>query len=71
MIVTADNRYNQRRMMPEQKKTMNSVLSADSVPAMLYVPWQKDTNCYDEMKALEKGTLFIALDKPFYGKRCR
>ncbi|MCQ2474543.1 MAG: spore coat associated protein CotJA [Clostridia bacterium] len=67
----ADNRYNQRRMMPEQKKPNNAILPPDSVPAMLYVPWQTDTNCYDEMKALEKGTLFTALDKPFLGKRCR
>lgn len=67
----ADYRYNQRRIVPEQKIINNSVLPLDSVPAMLYVPWQTDTSCYDEMKALERGTLFEALDKPFLGKRCR
>lgn len=67
----ADYRYNQRRMITEQKKPANSFLPTDSVPAMLYVPWQTDVNCYDEMKALEKGTLFVALDKPFLGKICR
>ena len=34
-------------------------------PTMMYVPFQTDTTVYDEMKALEEGTLFPVLNKPF------
>lgn len=42
-------------------------------PAMAYVPWQKWDELYDPCKALECGTLFPVLNKPFTGKggRCR
>ena len=33
--------------------------------AMAYVPIQTDISVYDEMKALEVGTLFPVLNKPF------
>ncbi len=37
-------------------------------PAMSYVPWQKwqDIYCFEE--ALERGTIFGELDKPFLGR---
>lgn len=39
--------------------------------AMAYIPFQNNTDTYDEMKALERGTLFPVLDKPFLGGACR
>ena len=48
-----------------------SPLPANPVVAMLYVPMQTDTTMFDEMKALECGTLFPVLNKPFAGKCCR
>lgn len=38
--------------------------------AMAYVPMQTDISVYDEMKALEVGTLFPVLNKPFNPARC-
>jgi len=35
--------------------------------AMMYVPYQRFENLYDEEKALSRGTLFAELDMPFYG----
>ncbi len=46
-------------------------LPSDPVVAMLYVPMQTDTAMFDEMKALECGTLFPVLSKPFAGKCCK
>ncbi len=39
--------------------------------AMAYVPFQMSTQMYDECKALERGTAFVCLDKPFMGGGCR
>ena len=38
--------------------------------AMAYVPIQTDLNVYDDMQALEIGTLFPVLNKPFLGSGC-
>ena len=35
------------------------------------VPMQTDLSMFEEMKALECGTLFCVLNKPFAGKCCR
>lgn len=48
--------------------------SADLFPqqislAMLYVPYQRWEKLYSEEEALERGTLFRALDLPFLGGR--
>ena len=48
-----------------------SPLPSNYTVAMLYVPLQTDTSMYDETKALECGTLFPVLNKPFAGKCCR
>lgn len=42
-------------------------------PAMAYVPWQYWDQTYDLEKALQCGTIFPELNKPFSGKRggCR
>lgn len=37
---------------------------------MCYVPWQKWGRVYDACNALERGTLFPDLDKPFLGGYC-
>ncbi len=39
----------------------------DMVLAMAYVPWQEWRDLYAEELALQKGTLFAELDKPFLG----
>lgn len=39
--------------------------------AMMYVPFQTDVSMFDEMKALECGTLFCVLSKPFAGRCCK
>lgn len=51
---------------------------AGQTPGMAYVPWQHFTKTYDPQKALQAGTIFPELDKPFTGKcmmrqggRCR
>ena len=36
--------------------------------AMAYVPWQQWKDIYEPCKALESGTIFAELDKPFLGK---
>ncbi len=45
----------------------------DYVLAMAYVPWQYFTNVYEPDQALEVGTIFPELDKPFLagGRVCR
>jgi len=35
--------------------------------AMAYVPLQTDNSVYDDRQALQEGTLFPALNKPFLG----
>ena len=37
------------------------------VVGMAYVPWQRWGDIYEPCKALARGTLFAALDKPFKG----
>lgn len=41
---------------------------SDMPIAMAYVPWQQWKDLYDLPKALESGTIFAELDKPFLGK---
>ncbi len=40
------------------------------VVAMAYVPVQTDTDMYEPCRALQQGTLFESLDKPFL-RGCR
>lgn len=37
-------------------------------PGMAYVPWQQFTRAYEPKRALQAGTIFPELDKPFTGK---
>lgn len=45
-------------------------LPAEPVPAMAYVPFQQwNAALHSAERALDAGTLFPVLDKPFYGGR--
>lgn len=44
-----------------------SALPSDAAVAMAYVPMQTDATVYDADKALQAGTLFPVLNKPFAG----
>lgn len=46
-----------------------SALPKDTAVTMAYIPFQEDMTTYEPSAALEKGTLFETLDKPFYGKQ--
>ena len=61
------NAYNPR-WQPSCPKT---ALPADTTVTMAYVPYQLDANAYCPEVALQNGTLFPALDKPFLGGKCR
>ncbi|MBQ4332874.1 MAG: spore coat associated protein CotJA [Clostridia bacterium] len=39
--------------------------------AIAHVRWQELCDVYEPEKALNRGTLFPELDKPFYGRRAR
>ena len=66
-------RYPHQRQNPKHDSCHGTIspLPLNPVVAMLYVPMQTDTTTFDEMKALECGTLFPVLNRPFAGKRCR
>ncbi len=52
----------------------NSTLTpfpCDAALAIAYVHWQELADVYEPMVALKNGTLFPALNKPFYGRRAR
>ena len=59
------------RSAPIMQSSFVSALPENPVVAMAYVPFQTDTTAYDEMKALQSGTLFPVLDKPFMGRGAR
>lgn len=44
-------------------------LPEDPQVAMAYVPFQQLGSVYTAERALDAGTLFPELDKPFYGRR--
>ena len=54
--------------MHSQEKT---AFPQDTAFAIAYVRWQELCHVYEPEEALKKGTLFPALDKPFYGRRAR
>ncbi len=69
------NNYGQRGMnrnmtAPQPVPFAQSGLSAlpsDVTVTMAYVPMQTDTTVYEPEKALQTGTLFPVLNKPFAG----
>lgn len=50
------------------KKERRPALPDDASVTMAYVPLQLELVTYDADKALQNGTLFPALNKPFLGK---
>lgn len=52
-------------------QTHRAAFPDDPAYAIAYVRWQDLTQVYEPEEALNKGTLFPALDKPFYGRRAR
>lgn len=46
-----------------------SAFPAETPIGMAYVPYQKWKNVYEANVALERGTIFEDLDKPFLGER--
>lgn len=66
-------RNQQNRQIQRRTSCADSIspLPSDYAVAMLYVPMQTDLSMFEEMKALECGTLFCVLNKPFAGKCCR
>lgn len=65
-------RYPQRQYQKREYCPVSvTPLPSNPVVAMAYIPMQLDTAMFDEMKALECGTLFTVLNKPFAGKCCR
>ena len=69
----ADYAMHNRRLNQRHEYFSRSIspLPANYAVAMTYVPMQNNTDMYDEMKALECGTLFPVLNKPFAGKCCK
>ena len=58
------------RPMPEMPMTPMCPRISDQPIAMAYVPDQIFQSTYDLHRALEVGTIFPELHKPFCGKRC-
>ncbi len=61
-----------RPEMPTNSGSMNSSCDIDQFPVgMAYVPWQRWQQVYPVEKAMNRGTIFPDLDKPFSMGRCR
>ncbi len=53
------------------KNEERPAIPADATPTMAYIPLQLDLMSYETDKALNIGTLFPTLDKPFLGRRAK
>jgi hypothetical protein len=51
-----------------KKHCTTGMLPAEPQVTMAYVPFQLDKTAYTPEKALQEGTLFTTLNKPFYGR---
>ncbi len=58
------NSCNSSDMCPFEKFPKNASVT------MAYVPFQLDRTTYNPYEALKNGTLFITLNKPFFGGKC-
>ncbi len=54
---------------PKESDCVVTTLPEDTAVTMAYIPFQLDKTCYSPEKALQEGTLFPTLDKPFFGRR--
>ncbi|MCM1114794.1 MAG: spore coat associated protein CotJA [Clostridium sp.] len=50
------------------KKDERPALPEDAAVTMAYIPLQLEAITYDDEKALDNGTLFPVLNKPFMGR---
>lgn len=57
------NNYESRYKGDNYRSSFN-----DMPIAMAYVPWQRFRNLYEPDRALQIGTIFAELDKPFTGR---
>ena len=60
---------NDTKCMYNWSKDSYSEPICDMPVAMAYVPWQHYSQTYELCKALQVGTIFPELNKPFCGKR--
>ncbi|MBQ4530508.1 MAG: spore coat associated protein CotJA [Lachnospiraceae bacterium] len=61
-----------RGMTQRNSRDRNEKCMDEFPVGMAYVPWQNWNQIYELDKALNNGTLFPELDKPFIGRRaCR
>ena len=70
-IVSRQAKAYSRQAEPDHschKHCVSTPLPEKPVVAMAYIPFQLDKNAYDPEMALREGTLFPALNKPFYGR---
>ena len=70
MIYQKSCAYPQQMFAPRQScngpaQSALPALPETPVVAMAYVPFQTDITVYDAAKALQRGTAFPVLDKPF------
>lgn len=67
-----DNQMQDERMQDDNMSNVDRMENDSVLPrhlslAMAYVPYQPFENFFDNETALRRGTLFKALDLPFYG----
>lgn len=62
-------RQEPKRMENVPCRKESPYMQDEYVVAMAYVPWQYFTTVYETDKALEVGTIFPELDKPFWAGR--
>ena len=60
------NQY-QEQNCSKGRRMANSDSGQEMEIAMAYVPWQFFQSIYEPDKALQVGTVFPELNKPFYG----
>ena len=72
-----DNMNDRRIFQPAANQTNRppkydyiSPVPADAQVAMMYIPVQTDTLVSADLKALEDGTIFPVLNKPYIGMGC-
>ena len=68
MLVTVPTEHSARPDAPRPCSTM-SAFPAETPVGMAYVPFQQWKNVYESSVALDRGTIFEDLDKPFLGER--
>ncbi len=51
-----------------KKVCISSQIPADATEAMAYIPFQLDKAAYSPEKALDEGSYFVSLNKPFCGR---